>query len=188
MDPHIDRDHIAPIVGVDRCRSRPRRTCARCGLTSIEATPTSLSMWATSIMPSGDVSSMSADLERGHDRPRRDVARRLIALRPTHHRCSLHRPSDRTTARSMSPDLERRHLACRFRCSCIIETCFETSGRVWYSRRILLPSTTPQPAAASAGSMCSARVSASFMRASGVPSSRPADRWQLLGDSVGYVL
>src|SRR5690348_2158200 len=32
-----------------------------------------------------------------------------------------------------------------------------------YSRKILLPSTMPQPAAFSAGSMCSARVSASFM-------------------------
>ena len=34
-----------------------------------------------------------------------------------------------------------------------------------YSRRTLLPSTTAQPAAFSAGSMCSARVSASFKAA-----------------------
>src|SRR5437879_1168466 len=34
---------------------------------------------------------------------------------------------------------------------------------IGYSRRMRLPSTTPQPAAASAGSMCSALVSASFI-------------------------
>ncbi len=34
---------------------------------------------------------------------------------------------------------------------------------IGYSRRMRLPSTTPQPAAFSAGSMCSARVSASFI-------------------------
>src|SRR5438309_5873621 len=36
-------------------------------------------------------------------------------------------------------------------------------GAIGYSRRMRLPSTTPHPAAFRAGSMCSARVSASFM-------------------------
>jgi len=36
---------------------------------------------------------------------------------------------------------------------------------IGYSRRMRLPYTTPQPAAFNAGSMCSALVSASFMRA-----------------------
>src|SRR6516162_10008338 len=36
---------------------------------------------------------------------------------------------------------------------------------IGYSRRMRLPSTTPQPAVASAGSICSALVSASFMGA-----------------------
>ena len=35
---------------------------------------------------------------------------------------------------------------------------------IGYSRRMRLPATTPQPAALKAGSMCSALVSASFMR------------------------
>src|SRR5450759_4033769 len=37
---------------------------------------------------------------------------------------------------------------------------------IGYSRQMRLPSTTPQPAAFKAGSICSARVSASFMTAS----------------------
>ena len=48
-------------------------------------------------------------------------------------------------------------------------------ARSGYSRRIRLPSTTPQPAAASAGSMCSALVSASFTPPR-VP-SWPAKAW-----------
>jgi hypothetical protein len=40
---------------------------------------------------------------------------------------------------------------------------FDAAGGMGYSRRIVLPSTTPQPAALRAGSMCSALVSASFM-------------------------
>jgi hypothetical protein len=44
---------------------------------------------------------------------------------------------------------------------------FVRPGVMWYSRMMRLPSTTPQPAALSAGSMCSARVSASFMDISG---------------------
>ena len=36
-------------------------------------------------------------------------------------------------------------------------------GAMEYSRRIRLPSTTPQPSAFRAGSMCSARVSDSFI-------------------------
>src|SRR5688572_619562 len=39
---------------------------------------------------------------------------------------------------------------------------------IGYSRRMRLPSTTPQPAAFRAGSMCSARVSASFMMRRGL--------------------
>src|SRR5664279_1409491 len=37
-------------------------------------------------------------------------------------------------------------------------------GAIVYSRRIRLPSTTPQPATLNAGSICSALVSASFMK------------------------
>jgi hypothetical protein len=45
---------------------------------------------------------------------------------------------------------------------------------IGWSRRILLPSTPPQPAATSAGSMCSARVSASFMTSGASASSQRA--------------
>src|SRR5687767_7850212 len=47
-------------------------------------------------------------------------------------------------------------------------------GAIGYSRWIRLPSTTPQPAAFSAGSMCSALVSASFTVWRDNSCSRPA--------------
>ena len=45
----------------------------------------------------------------------------------------------------------------------VTNDALQIHGAMGYSRRTQLPSTTPQPAAFSAGSTCSARVSASFM-------------------------
>ena len=48
-------------------------------------------------------------------------------------------------------------------CLATSPVAFDATGVMGYSRRIRLPSTTPQPAALRAGSMCSALVSASFI-------------------------